>query len=232
MDNYAIVLAAGRGKRMGEDINKQFMDLCGKPVLAHTLLAFENCSAIKGIVVVSHESEIEECANIAKKYCISKVVSIIKGGRERQDSVLNGLYEIKEKYNCHIVSIHDGARPLVTPEIVEKGIDLANIHGGSYCSVKPKNTIKMLKDDLGSAITLDRDRLLEVQTPQSFNFSLILESHEKLKEEGLMVTDDTSVFEHYGYKAVSYDGTYENIKITTPLDMILASEIIKEHTAY
>lgn len=232
MDNYAIVLAAGRGKRMGKSINKQFMDLCGKPVLAHTLLAFENCNAIKGIVIVSFESEIEECISIAKECSISKVVSVISGGSERQDSVLNGLHEIERNYKCQIVSIHDGARPLVTSSIIEEGIALAKIHGGSYCSVKPKNTIKILNEDLVTATTLNRDKLLEVQTPQSFNFKLILEAHEKLKREALKVTDDTSVFEHYGYRAISYEGAYENIKITTPLDMILAEEILKQNTTY
>ncbi|MDU4892711.1 MAG: 2-C-methyl-D-erythritol 4-phosphate cytidylyltransferase [Clostridium sp.] len=223
--NIALILAAGQGKRMGAGINKQFLTLQDKPVLYHTLKAFSDNSQIDEIVLVCAEKDMDYCKNsIVKEYGFSKVKSLVSGGAERQDSVYNGLKAIK---SCDIVLIHDGARPFITNEIIDEGIKMAHIHGACTCGVKAKDTIK-LKDSEGfSKETLNREVTFLVQTPQCFKYELILDCHEKLNKNRKMVTDDTMVVEMFNHKVYLYEGSYFNIKITTPDDMIIGENILK-----
>lgn len=224
----AIIMAAGKGKRMGSTINKQYLNIKGKPLLFYTLMAFSKCDLIDDIILVTGENEMNYCKReIIEKYGINKVSQIVKGGKERQHSVLSGLLAAKD---CDIVLIHDGARPFVSYGIIEEGIKFAKLYGATACGVMPKDTIKIKNHDGFVVDTLDRNFLVNVQTPQCFKYDLILDCHKRLLEEGAYVTDDTMVVERYGNKVFLYEGSYNNIKITTPEDLIIGEKIIEGYT--
>ncbi|WP_195971801.1 2-C-methyl-D-erythritol 4-phosphate cytidylyltransferase [Clostridium thermobutyricum] len=217
--NSAIILAGGRGKRMNSKVSKQYIDINGKPILYYTIKKFMDCDSIDNIVVVVPKDEIEYFEKeIVIKYDL-KVDLIVAGGTERQDSVFNGLKAIK---NTDIVLIHDGARPFLSKELIEKGIEFVKIHKSVAPGVMPKDTIKVKDENSFSKETLNRSSLVAVQTPQIFDYNLIFECHKKVKEDKAIVTDDTSVAELYGNKVFLYEGEYTNIKITTPEDLVLA----------
>ncbi|MHC1720090.1 MAG: 2-C-methyl-D-erythritol 4-phosphate cytidylyltransferase [Clostridiaceae bacterium] len=220
----AVILAAGKGERMGAGKNKQFIEINGRPVLYHTLKAFSDCTAIDEIVLVCANDEMEYCrSEIVGKYSFGKVAGIVEGGAERQDSVYNGL---KAAGDCEIVLIHDGARPFVSTGIIEEGIKHAKNYGACACGVVPKDTIKVKGNSGFSECTLDRNILFSVQTPQCFKKELIAQCYEKLAGEQIRFTDDASVAEHFGYKVFLYQGSYSNIKITTPEDLAGAENIL------
>lgn len=219
----AIVLAGGRGKRMNYHKSKQFIEIKGKPVLVYTLEKFIYNKSIDEVILVLPEDEVDYCKKeVLQKYSL-KVDRIVIGGKERQDSVFNAL-EAMEKAN--IVLIHDGARPFISEKIIEEGIKYANIYGAAAPGVTPKDTIKIKNEDNISVDTPDRNTLVAVQTPQCFKYDEIYQCHRKIKEENAIVTDDTSVVERYGHKVYLYEGDYNNIKITTPEDLILAERLI------
>ncbi|MBV7274488.1 2-C-methyl-D-erythritol 4-phosphate cytidylyltransferase [Clostridium sp. PL3] len=222
--NYAIIVAAGKGKRMRTDINKQFLNIKDKPLIYYTLKTFADSKAVDGIIIVCAEDEIEYCKHeIVEKYQIAKVLKIVSGGKERQNSVYNGINVIK---NCEIVLIHDGARPFVNDRIIEEGIKYAKEYGACACGVVPKDTIK-IRDIKGfSTSTLNRNEVFSVQTPQCFRYDLILKCYRKLNKEKVNVTDDTAVVNYYGNPVYLYEGSYDNIKITTPEDLYIAENII------
>lgn len=225
--NYAIIVAAGKGTRMHADINKQFINIEGKPILYYSIDRFSKNEFIDGIVLVCAKREIEYCRReIVEKYNFTKVLDIVEGGDERQNSVLNGLNALG-KYKCNIVLIHDGARPFVTDRMINDGIKFSKLYGACACGVEPKDTIKVKNEEGFSIDTLDRGKLVMVQTPQCFYYRLILECHRKILEEGLEVTDDTMVVEHYENKVYLYRGSYNNIKITVPDDLNTAKMIVK-----
>lgn len=225
-NNYAVIVAAGKGKRMGIGVNKQFLELKDKPLLYHSLNAFSNCNLIDGIIIVCGESEVDYCKKeVVEKYKINKVLKVVAGGKERQDSVYNGLKAIED---CDIVLIHDGARPFVTPEVIENGIKYTKLYGACACGVTPKDTIKIKDEEGFSNGTPNRSKLFSVQTPQCFKYNLISSCHEKLMNDCISVTDDTSVVEYYNHKVYLYDGSYDNIKITTPEDLDIAQKIFEK----
>ena len=220
----AIVLAGGRGKRMGSVQSKQYIDLKGRPILYYTLNRFINNNNIDKVILVIPEDELEYCQReVLDKYNLI-VDSIALGGKERQDSVYNGL---KKAEGSDIVLIHDGARPFVSKKIIDDGIRYAEIYGAAAPGVMPKDTIKVKNTEGFSVETPERSRLVAVQTPQIFNYDMILKCHEKVKENKLEVTDDTMVAELFGNDVYLYEGEYTNIKITTPEDLILAQYLVK-----
>lgn len=221
----AIVLAGGRGKRMGSVQSKQYINLNGKPILYYTLKQFIKNESIDKIVLVIPEDENDYCKKeVLEKYEL-KVDTIVFGGSERRDSVYNALTELE---NSSVVLIHDGARPFVSQRIINDAIKYAKIYKATAPGVMPKDTIK-IKDEYNFSInTLDRNRTVAIQTPQAFDFNLIYECHKKIKESGISVTDDTMVAEFFGNKVYIYDGDYTNIKITTPEDLILAEYLVKK----
>jgi 2-C-methyl-D-erythritol 4-phosphate cytidylyltransferase len=228
--NVAIILAAGKGKRMGANINKQFLTIKDKPILYYTLKAFSQCEKIAEIIIVSAEDEISYCQrDIVEKYGFTKVKAVIKGGKERQHSVLNGLRTIA---NCDIVLIHDGARPFINNRIIENGIEYAKLYKAAACGVSPKDTIKMKDKFNFSTETLNRDELFIVQTPQCFDYKLIRSCHENVNKEDISVTDDTSVVERYNSKVYLYEGSYNNIKITTPEDLVIGEKILDQYNNF
>ena len=220
----AIVLAGGRGKRMGSAQSKQYIDLNGRPILYYTLNRFIDNKNIDKIILVIPEDELEFCQKeVLDKYKL-KVDEIALGGKERQDSVYNGL---KKAGESDVVLIHDGARPFVSEKIIDDGIRFAKLYGAAAPGVMPKDTIKVKNNKGFSVETPNRNNLVAVQTPQVFNYKMILECHEKVKEKKLEVTDDTMVVELFGNDVYLYDGEYTNIKITTPEDLILARYLVE-----
>ena len=219
----AIILAGGKGKRMGAKVSKQYIELKGKPILYYTIEKFASYKNINRIILVLPKDEIEYCKKeVLDKYSL-KVDLIVEGGKERQDSVYNALEKLTDD---EIVLIHDGARPFVSERIIEQGIKYAGIYGAAAPGVMPKDTIK-IKDENGLSLsTPDRNALVAIQTPQVFKLNIIKECHRRIKEEKRIVTDDTMVVEAYDNKVFLYEGDYTNIKVTTPEDLILAERLI------
>jgi 2-C-methyl-D-erythritol 4-phosphate cytidylyltransferase len=221
-----IIAAGGKGTRMGTKGGKQFLHIDGKTVLERTVHAFENCDAINEIIIVTVKEDVEKCRyEIIEKCKFSKVVSIVEGGQERQESVYNGLKAIN--VNCDIVLIHDGARPFVSDKTIKNSIVAAKEHGAVCVAVPVKDTIKMVSDCFIEK-TLERSKLWAIQTPQAFKKSVIIRAHESALKEGFMGTDDAVLAEHIGYKVKIVEGDYFNIKITTREDLAIADAIIKE----
>ena len=221
----AIILAGGKGKRMGSAISKQFIDIKGKPIIYYTLKKFSENKKIDNIIVDLPEDEVKYFKeNILKKFEL-RINKIVIGGKERQDSVYNALKSLKNS-STDIVLIHDGARPFISERIINEGIKFAEIYGAAAPGVMPKDTIKVKNEKNFSVDTPNRANLVSIQTPQVFKFDEILECHEKIRYNGEMVTDDTMVVEKYGYSVYLYDGEYTNIKVTTPEDLILAERLI------
>lgn len=224
--NYALVVAAGKGTRMGANINKQFINIKGKPVIYYSLKTFNDSEYIDKIVIVSAENEIDYVKNeIVRKYCFEKVEAVVAGGSQRYESVYNGLKAISN--DCETVLIHDGARPFVSNRIIGEGLKYAQLYGACTCGVKPKDTIKVINAEGFSVLTPKRSELFAVQTPQCFSYSIIKECHERIQKADIEVTDDTMVVETFGYKVYTYEGSYDNIKITTPDDISVAEAILE-----
>lgn len=221
----AIILAGGKGKRMNSKVSKQFIEIKDKPVIYYTIKKFNENKNIDNIVVVLPKDEVDYFKeNVLEKYML-KVDKIVIGGAERQDSVYNGLKSL-EQDSVDIVLIHDGARPFISDRIIEEGINYAAVYGASAPGVMPKDTIKIKSEEGFSINTPKRETLMAIQTPQVFKFNEILKCHEKIKEDMILVTDDTMVVEQYGYNVYLYEGEYTNIKITTPEDLILGEKLI------
>lgn len=222
----AIVLAAGSGKRMGTKVHKQYLLMGGKPVLYYSLRAFEGSKRIDEIILVCGAGEEDYCwEEIVEKYGISKARKIIPGGAERYDSVWNGLKETKEGY----VYIHDGARPFVDEEIIERAYECVSEHHACVAGMPSKDTVKIA--DSGNIVTAtpDRSSVWIVQTPQVFDTELIRKAYALLMEKDeISVTDDAMVAEQMLGAAVRlFYGSYENIKITTPEDLEIAEVFLK-----
>lgn len=221
----AIILAGGKGKRMGAPVSKQFIEIKGKPIIYYTIKKFSENKKIDNIVVVLSKDEVGYFKeNILEKYNL-KVDNIVIGGTERQDSVYNGLKSLEDT-NTDIVLIHDGARPFISDRIIDDVIKFAQVYGACAPGVMPKDTIKIKNESNFSVSTPDRGSLVAIQTPQVFKFNEILECHEKIKINNIVVTDDTMVAEKFGYSVYLYDGEYTNIKVTTPEDLILGEKLI------
>lgn len=221
----AVVPAAGSGSRMGIKTKKQFLSLAGIPLIGYALKKMEECPAIAGIVIVVSPGEEEYCRTaVVDKLGLKKVAAIVPGGKERQDSVYNGLLALS--YDTDIVVVHDGARPLFSSETLASVIAAAQIHGAAACAVPAKDTVKLADDEGFVASTLPRGRIWLVQTPQAFRYELIIEAHRRAREENIFATDDTALVESIGGPVKLVMGSYENIKITTPEDLDVARAII------
>jgi 2-C-methyl-D-erythritol 4-phosphate cytidylyltransferase len=219
-----IILAAGKGTRMNAQKNKVFLKL-KKPILAHTIEAFEKNEQITEIIVVSNEDETEQVMQVIDEHHFHKVSKIISGGETRQESCYNGVVSCD---NSDIILIHDGARPFVRQETISQSIFDAQINGISVVGVPVKDTIKVESGGFVET-TLDRTKLWAVQTPQAFQAEIIKKSHEKALIDDFIGTDDTSLAERLGYKVKLTLGHYDNIKITTPDDLFMAEKILKEN---
>ncbi|MEW9080476.1 2-C-methyl-D-erythritol 4-phosphate cytidylyltransferase [Terrisporobacter glycolicus] len=225
--NSVVIVSAGKGSRMKADINKQFLKIRGKEVIAHTIDKFYKNKNIGEIIIVIREDEEEFFQkNIINKYGYRNI-KVALGGKERQDSVYNGLKQIDKK--CKIVLIHDGARPFVTNEIIEKSIICAKEYNSAIVGVPVKDTIKIVNKNNEVCDTPNRSTLWSIQTPQVFDYSLIIKAHEKAKHDKYYGTDDSMLMEHLGHNVKVVEGSYNNIKITTPEDLKIAEEILREN---
>ena len=211
----AVIAAAGSSQRMA-GVDKIFADLDGKAVLSHVVDVFETCAAIDQIVVVLSQQNVEAGLKLLAQYGWTKVTDICEGGSRRQDSVANGLIHLR---GCSWVVIHDGARPMVTSDLIERGLEAAVDTGAAIAAVPVTDTIKVAGEDMMVQGTPPRRTLWSVQTPQVFRFELIDEAYGQTKFE---VTDDSSAVERLGHKVKIYSGSYDNIKITTPDDLAVA----------
>lgn len=228
MKNVAIVLAAGQGKRMNSKVQKQYLLIKEKPVLYYTLNAFEKSPLISEIVLVTGKDEMEYCQKeIVEKYGFGKVCKITAGGKERYHSVYEGIKAIEA---ADYVLIHDGARPFVDASIIERVCGAVKEHKACVVGMPVKDTIKIADEEGFAAQTPDRRRVWQVQTPQTFAYQLIKEAYEKLlEEEPEGITDDAMVVETMTkYKVKLVEGSYRNIKITTPEDLDIAEIFCEE----
>ena len=226
----AVVLAAGAGKRMHSDVPKQYMMLAGRPVLFYALQAFAE-SAVTDIVVVVGAGEIDYCRKeIVEKYHIQKVCAVVEGGRERYHSVYEGL---KAADGSDYVLIHDGARPLVSADIIKRSMQAVKEYRACVAGMPVKDTIKIADEDGYAKLTPERSKVWQIQTPQSFSYPLVYEAYRKmLADEDSAITDDAMVVERMTNQPVKLiEGNYRNIKITTPEDMLIAEMYLKQGTS-
>ena len=222
----AVIVSAGKGHRFMEGKMKQFHFLAGKPILAHTLDKFETCPLIHSILLVVGQEDMDFCLKeVIEKYKFRKVSQIVPGGKRRQESVKNGIDALPK--DTDIVAIHDGVRPFVTKAMIEDSIHSAVRYGAVVLAMPVKDTIKMANPDGTVLKTLDRESLWQVQTPQTFQINIIKEAYYRATEDGSMGTDDASLVERLGVKIHILPGSYTNIKITTPEDLLLANLFIK-----
>jgi 2-C-methyl-D-erythritol 4-phosphate cytidylyltransferase len=205
---------------MGE-VDKIFAAVAGKPVLWHVLQIFQGCGVVDQAVVVINAASVERGLRLVEEGGFSKVVAVCAGGERRQDSVAEGL---KRLDGCSWVVIHDGARPCLTVELVERGLEEARQTGAAIAAVPLKETVKVVDSEGVIASTPRRQSLWAAQTPQVFRFDLIAEAHRMVNGE---VTDDASLVEALGHKVKVYMGSYDNIKVTTPEDLALAETILR-----
>lgn len=226
MKTSVIIVAAGMGSRMDRGINKQFIQLGAYPILYHTIKVFQDTKEIDSVVLVLKADEIEFVKmHILSKYNFSKLQCIVEGGKERSDSVFNGIQECQK---ADIILIHDGARPFIISSDVVKVIKGAETYGAAILGVKLKDTIKELDEDNCVVKTYNRNKIWSVQTPQGFKASYITEAYRQKKRIKGIIWDDAMLVERtLGHKVKMVEGSYENIKITTPIDLIVGEAILK-----
>ncbi len=230
----AILVAAGTGSRMGVQATpKQFLPVGGMPIVAHTLKIFASAAIVDHIVFVIRAEDRERCETLIADRGIAKKITIVEGGKERQDSVLRGLRAAPPQ--TEIALIHDAVRMFVTEAILRESIDAARLVGASVAAVPAKDTIKEAAAVANEADgrwpvvskTYDRRLLWQIQTPQTFRFRLILDCYERAIAEGFEATDDAMMVEHFGLPVALVSGSYRNIKITTPDDLLIAEAFLQ-----
>jgi 2-C-methyl-D-erythritol 4-phosphate cytidylyltransferase len=222
------VAAAGRGTRLGR--RKQLLDLCGKPVLAWCVETLAGSPSVTDIVIACEADEAEECHRIALRYCGAKLRQVVQGGDRRQDSVFSCLRAASQL--TEYVLVHDGARPFVTGDLIARALTAARASGASVVAVPVKETIKQAGEGGIVTRTIPRDQLWAAQTPQAFAFGLLYKAYAAAEAEGFVGTDDAMLVEWAGLAQVAIvEGSYENVKITTPEDLVVAREIALRRTA-
>lgn len=225
--NAAVIVAGGSGKRMGTATKKQFIKLKDKEILAYTIEAFNKVDEIDEIIVVTGKEDIEKVRKeIIERYQFKKVKRVVAGGKERQDSVYNGLIAVSAETSY--VMIHDGARPFISEVIIKKALQETKDYKATIVAMPVKDTIKLVDKEQGVVEeTPDREKLWMVQTPQTFDKELLLNAYKQAEERQLQVTDDSMIVEAYGHKVHVVLGEYTNIKITTPEDLVIGESILE-----
>ena len=226
MREYAIIVAGGSGSRMQSKTPKQFLLLANKPIIMHTLEAFRSYSSSLSIILVLPKEALTQWKALCEKYSFDLSVTVVKGGNTRSESVQNGLNSIEESNS--LVAIHDGVRPLVQPEIISASFRLALIHGCAVASTRLKESLRLVDKDKSKSI--DRSKYRSIQTPQTFKTTLIKSAYSNM-EINSEFTDDASVVENSGLDITLFEGSYENIKITTPEDLLFAEALLQKNKA-
>ncbi len=225
MSVAVVIPAAGSGKRFGGDLPKQYIVLAGIPVLARTLMAFEQAACVQAIVVAAHPDYAAQVQNMAEQYGISKLCACVPGGTERQHSIVNAL-AVEAVRACDIVLVHDAVRPFVDEVLINAVVAAARTFGAAIPGLVPKDTIKEVDAANSIVCTHHRAMLRAVQTPQGFRRELLDTAYQRAGAEEFLGTDDASVVERAGHTVHVVDGREENIKITTPVDMKLAELLL------
>lgn len=218
----AVIVAAGSASRMG-GIDKVMADLDGEPMIVRTVRAFQNCDAIASIVIVTREDLIQPIAGLCRD--MKKVVAVVAGGCSRQESVHLGLNALPK--GTKLAAVHDGARPLISWQIIDRVVRAANTYGAAAPAIPVKDTIKLVSGGLVKE-TPDRATLQAVQTPQVFDFDLLRGALKKAEADGASVTDDCSAVERTGMKIKIVEGDERNLKVTTPMDLKIAELLLEE----
>jgi 2-C-methyl-D-erythritol 4-phosphate cytidylyltransferase len=222
----ALIVSAGQGKRMGGRISKQYLEVAGRPLLAYTLEKFQAHPLIEDIVVVTREEERAYCRQeIIEKYRFTKVSKIVSGGKERQDSVYRGLLALPE--DTEWVAVHDGVRPLVSLEVITRVVEAALTKGAAIVGVPAKDTIKVVTSEQMVLETPPRQTLWHIQTPQVFKKELLVRAYEEALASSWAGTDDASLVERLGVPIFVVQGEYDNLKITTPEDLVYFKEMLE-----
>ena len=218
----AVIVAAGNASRMG-GIDKVMAPLQGEPMLLRTVRTFQECDAIKEIVIVTREDLLERVSAMCGKF--DKVMAVVVGGKDRPESVNNGLNALSKKVK--LAAIQDGARPLITWQVIDRTVRAANSYGAAAPAIAVKDTVKEVQ---GGVVvnTPDRSKLQAVQTPQVFDFDLLRGALKKAAQDGAAITDDCSAVERLGFKVKIVEGDERNIKITTPLDLKIAEAFLED----
>jgi 2-C-methyl-D-erythritol 4-phosphate cytidylyltransferase len=226
MKTIAIVPAAGTGERMGIDRKKPYLLLNRRPLLYYTITALDSIASIAQIIVAVAPGDERFCQQqVLEKFHFNKSIQIIPGGSSRQESVRRLLERVPE--DTQLVLIHDGARPLITPELLDQAIAETMVWKATVLEVPVKDTIKSANDTLQIEKTISRERLWAIQTPQTFERSVIREAHQRASQEGFIGTDDAALVERLGVQVKIVMGSYDNIKITTPEDLLIGEALLK-----
>lgn len=218
----AVIVAAGSASRMG-GIDKVMAELKGEPMIARTVRTFQECDAVTEIVIVTREDLIVPISNLCKD--MPKVKAVVVGGKSRQESVHLGLNALSKKVK--LAAVHDGARPLITWQVIDRTVRAANTYGAAAPAIPVKDTIKVVEGRVVKN-TPDRATLFAVQTPQVFDFDLLRGALKKAEQDGSQVTDDCSAVELMGFKVKIVEGDERNIKVTTPMDLKIAEMLLEE----
>ncbi|MFB5663051.1 2-C-methyl-D-erythritol 4-phosphate cytidylyltransferase [Alteribacillus sp. HJP-4] len=226
MKYTVIIPAAGQGKRMKAGHNKQFLMLENSPLIIHTVSVFEKDPWCERIIVVVNPSEKEDMSSLFDEWNITKVTDVIAGGRERQDSVYEGLKILDDNKEL-LVLVHDGARPFVQADSIHSLVREAAEMGAAVLGTKMKDTVKKVENGVVTE-TMQRSQLWGVQTPQAFQFKIVMQAYNKAAADNFSGTDDTSLVERLGFKVHIVEGSYDNIKLTTPEDMMVAKAILTQ----
>ena len=223
--NSGIIVAGGKGERMGPDVDKAFLSLGAKPVLVYSLLAFEKCPDVDEVVLVVRKERVEAARCAVQMFGCKKVIKIISGGNQRQQSVANGLAEISEE--SEVVAVHDGARPCVTLGLISETIKLARQYGSGVAAVKITDTVKEVDKGMIIAQTIDRTKLWRVQTPQAFKVALLRKAFAMVKKKKIKITDEASSVELICDNVRLVQSSSSNIKITSADDLMLAAALMR-----
>ena len=221
---YGIIVAAGRSERMG-GVDKLYAELMGRPLLAWTLRAFKTCEAIEGVVLVAAPQALDRARAFVREWRFDEVINVVPGGDTRQQSVRAGLEALE---GAAIVAVHDGARPLVTPDLIAQGVTLAREHGAALCATAARDTIKQVEGDPPAVrTTIDRSDVWLAQTPQVFARDLLLRAH----AQPMAATDDAALVEALGHEVRVYEGGAWNMKVTSAEDLVVAEALLRARFA-
>lgn len=223
--NFGIIVAAGKSERMGPDVDKAFLTLGTKPLIAYSLIAFEKCPDIDSVILVVRKDRLEAARNMVQMFGCAKVKRVVAGGVKRQVSVSNGL--AYAGHDVKIVVVHDGARPCITVDLISEVVKSAKRNGSGVAAVKITDTIKEVDRGLTVARTVDRTKLWAVQTPQAFRYDLLLKALAHVKKRNLTVTDDASAVEALNAEVHLVPASWSNIKVTTAFDLVTAATLLK-----
>jgi 2-C-methyl-D-erythritol 4-phosphate cytidylyltransferase len=229
--NVAIVAAAGQGTRMGSGKAKQFLELSSVPIIVHTLRRFEKCTKIQEVVVVIPQEQVVGFLDIAAKYRLTKIARVVPGGPTRADSVWRGLSTLREA-TTRIVAVHDGVRPFVTPEEIDRVVTAAESNGAAILTAPVTDTIKQVTADGKIERTIERQSLRRALTPQCFEYRLLKSAFERAMPFDESITDESLLVERTGAEIVCIDSGPENIKITQPADLEIGKALLRKFESH